>query len=176
MPLLIVIIEIFIFVGLIDYFGFINTVLIYLIPTMIGFIIFNNFNRSLMFDIQSNQNPSKELIKKGLSFVAAILLILPSFISKVFGVFLILPFVRTLIAWGFQGLLLKKVFSRANSFTNFGGIGGNGFKFYYQKFDPNEFRSHQEQELESDVLEAQYKKIEDVNLLEPSKSDNKKDS
>lgn len=169
MPLLILILEVFIFVGLIDYFGFINTILIYLVPTMLGFFIFNRFNRRLIYDIQAHQNPSKQLIKQGLTFVAAILLILPSFISKVVGVFLIMPFVRSLIVWGVQGLLLKKVFSRANSFTGFGGFGGNGFKFYYQKFEAPDFKNHQDQELESEVLEAQYKKIEEVNLLEDTK-------
>lgn len=169
MPLLILILEIFIFVGLIDSFGFVNTILIYLIPTMMGFFIFNRFNRRLINDIQSHQNPSKQLIKQGLTFVAAILLILPSFISKVLGVFLILPFVRSLIAWGVQGLFLKKVFSRASSFTSFGGFGGNGFKFYYQKFEAPDFKNHQDQELESDVLEAQYKKIEEINLIEDGK-------
>lgn len=164
MPLILLVLEILIFIGLIDNFGFINSMLIYLIPTIVGFFIFKNFNRTLIMDIQTKSNPSRELIKQGLTFIAAILLILPSFITKVIGVFLILPFVRSILVWGVQGLVLKKVFSRAQNFTQFGG--GN-FRFYYQNRSPRtDSRDSMEDPHSSNVYEAQYRKIEETNLID----------
>ncbi|MCB0368457.1 MAG: FxsA family protein [Bdellovibrionales bacterium] len=182
MPLLILFIEIFIFVSFVQVLGFLNTVLLYLIPTLIGFMLFKWVNKGLIFDIQNHENPSKELIKGGLTVVAAILLILPSFLTKVIGLFLILPFVRTLLAWGFQGFLIQKVFSKANSFYQFGG--GNpagGFKFYYQKSDGNPFGStpfgtSSGSMDDGEVLEAEYKKIEEHNLLTTSNDNHRDDT
>lgn len=156
---------------MIKQIGFIDSVLVYLIPTIIGILIFRNQNKTLILNIQNTPNPPQTLIKKGLTFIAALLLIFPSFISKLMGLFILLPFVRTLLAWGFQGFLLKKVFAKNNSFSQFGT---NGFKFYYQKFESgpfssSEWQSHQtnsktvSHDMEKDVIEAKFKKIEETN-------------
>lgn len=163
MPLLLFLIEIFIFVTLIQEIGFWYSVLVYLVPTILGFMIFKNQNKALVMNIQNNQNPSKDLIKKGLTFIAAILLIFPSFLTKVLGIFILLPFVRTLLSWGFQGFLLKKVFSSTNAFYKFGG---NGFKFYYQNMNTPPPIGNEWQNSNEEVLEAQYKKIEETNLID----------
>ncbi|MBN8536188.1 MAG: FxsA family protein [Deltaproteobacteria bacterium] len=171
MPLLFFLLEIFIFVTMINQIGFIDSLLVYLVPTIIGILIFRNQNKTLILNIQNTQNPPQTLIKQGLTFIAAILLIFPSFISKLLGLFILLPFVRTLLAWGFQGFLLKKVFAKNNSFTQFGT---NGFKFYYQKFESGPFPSSDWQSpqansqtvshtMDKDIIEAKFKKIEETN-------------
>ncbi|MCK6599941.1 MAG: FxsA family protein [Bdellovibrionaceae bacterium] len=180
MPLLLFFLEIFIFIIFVNQIGFWYSVLVYLIPTILGFLVLRVQSRNFLMDVQTDGNPSKEVIKKGLTFLAAILLIFPSFFSKVFGLTLMLPFIRSILAWGFQGFLVNKVFSQTQKFSqNFGQFGNGNFKFYYKTFgdrpgggvNSEDFINTKVEPQENDIIDASYKKIEEIQLIEDKKRD-----
>lgn len=56
----------------------------------------------LQKDSQTNQNPGREIVHGAMIVVAAILLIIPGFLTDVVGILLFVPFVRDFI-WSFIG-------------------------------------------------------------------------
>lgn len=160
MPILLIFIEVFIFVMSIKYFGWLVTLGLYILPSFLGVFGISFWGqkgfRSLQNQLAQGEDPLKEVLKSFSGLIGFILLVPPTFTTRLLGVFLILPFTRSLIVFLSQFLVFKK-------------MGPSGFVFY--QFGKNHFRSAQQ---ETDYFEHD-RPLRDVTPLEPKSIENKKD-
>lgn len=168
MPLLLVIAEIVFIYYFIQFFGFFELILFYVVTTFVGILILRSVGSNTLRQFQTGQvvQGNSSLISKGLLFLSGVLMLVPSMVSKFFGILLVIPPVRWIVAIGFAGFLMKKVFS-ANSFVH--QFGTHGFRFYYSGGgspfqQPNSNRNPDFQNDEN-VIEADFKKIDDTKQL-----------
>ena len=109
------IIEIYLFIKVGSYIGAFNTISLILITAIIGIIYarYEGFNtsKSGMSQIIKNQLPIYEIISGAALAFAALLLILPGFITDFFGFVLLFPFTRKFLvnSWIKKKYVKKKV-------------------------------------------------------------------
>lgn len=166
MPILILIAEVLLVYNFVVAYGFLNFILFYAVSTMFGVLIVRAVGSKSLREFQTGHASASNsaLISRGLLFLSGLLLIVPSMATKIAGVVLIIPPVRWLMAIAFSNFLMKRVFS-ANSFVH--QFGNNGFKFYYSQ-GGNPFQTaqrQQENEYSDNVIDAQFRKVEDTKLL-----------
>ena len=99
--LFIPLVEIYLFIQIGAQIGAFNTILIILLTAVIGiyFVRIEGLNtlRSGITELYKNQIPVYEMMSGAALAVAALLLIIPGFVTDVIGFLLILPFTRNLI-------------------------------------------------------------------------------
>lgn len=129
LPLPLFILEVFIFWFFADHFGFWNTFFAYLAPTFLGIIVLKFQSQFALVQLQkemmSGRAPGGKILHMAAKFVSGVLLMIPTFISRVFGVLLLLPISRHLIIYIAQAWLFKKLMD--GSFRIFSAGGGEPF-------------------------------------------------
>ena len=115
------IIEIYLFIKIGNYIGAFNTISLILITAIIGvwYARYEGFNtlRSGMSQLMKNEMPIYEIISGAALAFAALLLIIPGFVTDLLGFFLIFPLSRKYI---FNILLRKfnRVHKKKNDFID----------------------------------------------------------
>lgn len=168
MPFLILFAEIMLVYYFVQAFGFLNFIFFYAVSTFLGIIVVRIVGSKSLREFQTGQmaTPNRSLISQGLFFVSGLMLIIPSMGTKAVGAVLLIPPVRWLAAIAFNGFLMKRVFNQ-NSFVH--QFGNGGFRFYYQSSgqqNPFQNQTSNEADASRDVIDAQYRKIEDKKLIE----------
>ena len=131
-----VILEIFFFTFFAEKYGFLNTMLAYWVPTILGFSLLPRLGLGFQ---TIKINPEKEAagLHRVLLFVGCLLLITPLLSFRVVGIFLILPGFRHLLIWKLAQLIKKQM-------TQFQG--GTGFYFFrsqnFSRPNPEAFYSN----------------------------------
>ncbi len=94
------IIEIYLFIKIGNYIGAFNTISLIFVTAIIGvwYARYEGFNtlRSAMLQLTKNEMPIYEIISGAALAFAALLLIIPGFLTDVVGFLLIIPFTRKL--------------------------------------------------------------------------------
>ena len=105
-----VILEIFFFTFFAEKYGFLNTMLAYWVPTILGFSLLPRLGLGFQ---TIKINPEKEAagLHRVLLFVGCLLLITPLLSFRVVGIFLILPGFRHLLIWKLAQLIKKQMIS-----------------------------------------------------------------
>lgn len=138
-PFPFVIAEIVIFVLSVQHFGFLNTVGLYILPSLLGFLIVSTIGRMAIYTLQSTvmkgQVPTGKLLNSAAIFISGLLFLIPSFFARVLGLILFLPGLRHFMVWRFKLHMAKKMAKGMSGFTfasgPFGfGAGTSGFKYY----------------------------------------------
>jgi UPF0716 family protein affecting phage T7 exclusion len=165
MPLLLVIAEILLIYYFFQAFGFLNLFFFYAFTMVVGIMVLRLVGSQSLRQFQTGQvhQGNTSLVSQGLLFLSGLMMLVPSMITKIFGILFVLPPVRWLVALIFTGFLLKRVFN-AGSFIHQFGNGSGGFKFYSSGASGNPFQnSSQEQnpQYDDNVIDANFRKIED---------------
>lgn len=187
LPLPLFIAELLIFIMAVKSWGFLDSLGIYLMPSLLGFVILSLVKRTgfaqMQMSMMSGQKPEKSLLHSGAIFLGAILLIVPSFFTRVLAIILILPGLRHLIIWRFEKGMQKRMQNGAQGGFSFGGPfgfgggagagpAGGGFTYYQYRSKPTGDDFNQESPRER-VIDAE---VLDVTPLEITHSDKPEDS
>jgi UPF0716 protein FxsA len=168
-PLPIVLIEILIFTTFVHFYNFWDVFFIYLIPSFAGAVLFSLTGRSMLMSLQGGmaqgQLPADRVLHKGAILLGSILLIVPTFLSRVLAVFLIVPLLRHISVYVFKNFIFKRMKNSPFSFVHFGGFpggfpggtpGGGGFQRgpHYQHYQgPFPFEEEPRQERDVDAVD-----------------------
>jgi len=129
-PLPIILIEILVFTTFVHFYNFWDVFFLYLAPSFLGAVLFSLTGRSIMMALQGGmapgQLPADRVLHKGALLLGSILLIVPTFLSRVMAVFLILPIFRHLSIFIFKTFIFKRLKNSPFSFVQFGGMPGGG--------------------------------------------------
>lgn len=142
-PFPLVLAEIFIFFFAVKQWGFLNTLGIYLLPCVLGFLIVSTVGRMAIMTLQGSvmkgQLPGNRLLHSGAIFFSGLLFMVPSFFARVAAVVLFLPGLRHIFVAWFKVFMAKKIAKGTANFS-FGGAGGpfgfgagntsGGFRYY----------------------------------------------
>lgn len=124
MPLLYFILEIGIFVLMVQWLGFWWSLLVYVLPSFLGFILLSFQSRELMTKMQGlardGQSLPKDILHSAAPVIGAIFLIIPGFLTRTFGILLIFPPTRWLLISLSSFLFFKKLMNKSFSFYQFG--------------------------------------------------------
>ena len=160
MPLLFVILEFFVFIMSLKLVGFWTTLGLYILPSFIGVLGISFWGqkgfRGLQMQLAQSQDPIKEVLKSFSGLIGFLLLIPPTFTTRVLGIFLIFPLTRWFVVFLSQFFVFKK-------------MGPTGFMFY--QFGKDHFRSA---ENEPEFYEGD-RPLRDVTPLEPKSIESKKE-
>ncbi|MBO9666723.1 MAG: FxsA family protein [Bdellovibrio sp.] len=191
-PFPFIIAEILIFFTISSRVGFLNTLAIYFVPCLLGFLIVSTVGRMAIMTLQSTvmrgQLPANKLLHSGAIFISGLCFLVPSFFTRIIGIVLLLPGLRHLAVWRFKLYMAKKMASGsarvfnfgAGPFGGFGGFGGagggagpGGFQYYEFRNDGSGFREMNPEE----PRERELKDVEvlDVTPLEITHEQKKKD-
>lgn len=164
-PFPLVVAEIVIFILSIQHFGFLNTVGLYILPSLFGFLIISMVGRMAIVTLQSTvmkgQLPAGRILNSAAIFISGLLFLVPSFFTRVFGLILFLPGLRHLAVGLFKNKMAKKMASGASGFSfgggSFGfGTGSSGFRYYeFRNNNTGNEESSEEREVsEANVLDV----------------------
>ncbi len=125
-PLPIVLTEILVFTTFVHFFDFWDVFLAYLLPSFFGAVLFSLTGRSMMMAVQGGmmqgQLPADRVLHKGALLLGSILLIIPTFLSRVLAVLLIVPIFRHISVYIFKNFIFKRMKNSSFSFAQFGGF------------------------------------------------------
>lgn len=129
LPFPFIIAEVVIFFIGVNYWGFFNTLGLYLLPCLLGFLIVSTVGRMAIMTLQSTvtkgQLPANKILHSGAIFLSGILFLIPSFFTRILGLVLLLPGLRHLAVWRFKLFMAKQIKKGSANFK----FGGNGFGF-----------------------------------------------
>ena len=95
------VLEIFTFIRVGQYIGAFNTILLIFLTATIGFYFARIQGlltlKSAITNLYQNKSPFFEIFASASIGIAAILLIIPGFVTDAFGAFLLVPFIRNLL-------------------------------------------------------------------------------
>lgn len=117
---ILVFLEIFFFTFFAEKYGFLNTLLAYWVPTLLGLSLLPRLGLAFQ-SIQLNPSNEAAGLNRVLLFLGCLLLITPLLSFRAVGIFLILPGFRHLLIWKLAQFLKRQM-------TQFQG--GNGFYFF----------------------------------------------
>lgn len=185
LPLPLFVAELLIFIMAVKSWGFLDTLGMYLMPSLLGFIILSLVKRTgwaqMQMSMMSGQKPEKSLLHSAAIFIGAILLIVPSFFTRVLAIILILPGLRHLMIWRFEKGVQKRMQSGAQGGFSFGGpfgfgggpAGAGGGFTYYQYSSKNAGQGFEQEPARERVIDAE---VLDVTPLEITHSESSQDS
>ncbi|MDG0815257.1 FxsA family protein [Bdellovibrio svalbardensis] len=176
-PFPFIIAEVVIFFLGVNQWGFFNTLGLYLLPCILGFIIVSTVGRMAIMTLQSTvtqgQLPANKILHSGAIFLSGIFFLIPSFFTRIIGVILLLPGLRHLAVWRFKLFMAKQIKKGAASFNfggngfGFGGMGGmggmgrggpQGFRYYEFRNDGTGFQDvsevREEREIQAEVVDV----------------------
>ena len=183
--------EIVIFWFAVDKWGFLNTLGIYLLPCLLGFIIVSSIGRVAMMTMQSTvmrgQLPGNKILHSGAIFLSGILFMVPSFFARVVAIILLLPGLRHLAIWRFKIFMAKKMASGSARVFNFGsgpfgfgtgmgggpggmgGMGNQGFRYYEFRNDGTGFHDVGEEREEREIHDAEVFDVTPIEIAHEEK-------
>ncbi len=176
-PFPFIIAEFVIFFWGVHEWGFFNTLGLYLLPCVLGFLIVSTVGRMAIMTLQSTvvkgQLPASKILHSGAIFLSGIFFLIPSFFTRIIGLILLLPGLRHLAVWRFKLFMAKQIKKGAASFNfggkgfGFGGMGGmggmgngdsQGFRYYEFRNDGTGFQDvsevREEREIHAEVVEV----------------------
>lgn len=180
-PFPFVVAEIVIFILSVEHFGFLNTVGLYILPSLLGLLIVSTVGRMAIMTLQSTvmkgQLPAGRILNSAAIFISGLLFLIPSFFTRVLGLILFLPGLRHFAVWRFKTHMAKKVANGATGFSfgsgpfGFGG-GSTGFKYYEYRNNNTDFEksAHEREVGETNVLD-----VTPLAVTHEEKKDSKKD-
>lgn len=127
-------IEIYLFIKVVNIYGFFNAFMATLTAFFIGLLIIKAQSRTFLIKVQSElaqgKVPAVSVINSALLFLGGVLICVPGFFSDFIGVLLVLPGSRHLLALYVRSYLARKISNGTfKVFTNgFGGGFGGGFQ------------------------------------------------
>jgi UPF0716 family protein affecting phage T7 exclusion len=125
------IVEILIFAAFADNFGFLRTLLAYFLPTILGLLLLSRLRTKGFAKVQASlnqgQEPSREILLTAARAFGAVLLLPPSFFSRVFGLALLTPGITHLLVLILKVTLLKRIVNFGSGFVR---TGAGSFSFY----------------------------------------------
>lgn len=147
LPLPILVAEAVAFFMILQRVGFLNTLAVYLLPCLLGFLIVTTVGRVALMNMQSTmsrgQLPAGKILHSGAIFLSGLLFLVPSVSTRIFGLVLLLPGLRHLALWRFKISMAKKMASGASQGFGFSrgpfgfgggaagpGAGAGGFRYY----------------------------------------------
>ena len=135
LPLPLFIAEFLIFLFAIQEWGFLQVIAAYLAPCLLGFIILSLMGRWALFDMQrtllQGQMPANSLLHSAAVFVAGVLLLVPTFFTRLIAVLLILPGSRHFAVSKLKTFFLARMGRGFSGFSFGAGKGfGGGFQYY----------------------------------------------
>lgn len=137
-PFPILLIEIFVFIFITQRVGFFTALGLYFAPCILGMLIMSIVGRLSLLQLQntvaSGKEPGPRLMHSGAIFLSGLFFLVPSFLTRVLGLILLLPGLRHLVIWKFKRYFTEKL-SKASGFGFSRGAGSSGFRYY-------EFRGH----------------------------------
>lgn len=144
--------EIIILVMCFQEWGFIDTLGVYLMPSILGAVVVSMSGASSLVRIQSTLSsggaPDRKMLHRVAIFIGGLFLIVPMWTARLIGAILILPGLRHLALGRMQKILVQKM---TTSFQQGFQSGPFGFKYYrYTGKTENPFGS-QNQDSERDV-------------------------
>lgn len=179
-PFPFVVAEIVIFVLSVDHFGFLNTLGLYILPSLFGFLIISTVGRMAIMTLQSTvtkgQLPASRILNSAAIFISGLLFLIPSFFTRVFALILFLPGLRHLAVWRFKNHMAKKMVNGTSGFSfgsgpfGFGG-GSTGFRYYEFK---NENADFEQSSTEREVSETNVLDITPLAVTHEEKKDTDK--
>lgn len=172
-PFPFVIAELVIFILAVQKWGFLNTLGLYLLPCLLGFLIVATVGRLAMMNLQTSmmrgQLPANKILHSGAIFISGLLFLIPSFFARVAAVVLFLPGLRHFAIWRFKFYMAKKMAQGSARVFNFGGpfgfgagmgTGGGpnssgGFRYYEFRNNGTGFEeAREEREINAEVLDV----------------------
>lgn len=122
-------IEIYVFVKVVQTYGFFNAFMATLTAFFFGLLIVKAQGRTFLMNVQAElaqgKVPARSMINSALFFMGGFLILVPGFFSDVMGLFLILPGTRHAMSLYLRAFLARKISS--GSFRVFKGGFGAGF-------------------------------------------------
>lgn len=122
LPFPILVFEIIAFWLFVDKFGFLDTLMAYFIPTLIGILLLSIIGKAAQLEIvakiQRGQKPEKAMLGMLAQFIGAIALLPPFITARVVAIILLLPGMRHLALWATEKWLLSKFFNKFSYGSN----------------------------------------------------------
>lgn len=107
--------EFVVFFNFVEAYGFIYSFLAYLLPSFLGLILLGRSGQvvfsQLQMQMQKGEPPAKTLLRTAAYYISGILFLIPSLLTRLLGVLLWVPFVRTLLV----ALLFKNMANSTSS-------------------------------------------------------------
>jgi UPF0716 protein FxsA len=132
-PLSIIFIEILAFIFAVENLGFLRTLGFYFAPCLLGFLIISIVGRLSILQLQAavlgGRDPGTQILHSGAIFLSGLFFLIPSFLSRVLGLVLLLPGFRHLLIWKFKKSFLKQI-SQSRFFRFGAGSASGGFGYY----------------------------------------------
>ncbi len=122
-------VEIYLFVKVVERYGFFNAFMATLTAFFFGLLIIKAQGRTLLMNVQSElaqgKVPARSMINSALLFIGGFFILLPGFFSDVMGLLLILPGTRHIFSLYVRTYLARKISN--GTFRVFNGGFGAGF-------------------------------------------------
>lgn len=157
-PFPLILLEIFIFWFVVGKIGFLYTLLYYFAPCLLGFFIVATWGRVALVSIQMSfargEVPGPKILHAGAIFVAGLCLLVPSAITRVIAIGLLLPGLRHLILWKLKGNLVQKMAQGSASFNFSGFKFGAGPSPFGRETSYTDFPRSEREVFSNDVLDV----------------------
>ena len=113
LPFPVFLFEIVVFFLLVSRFGFLNIFGLYLLPCLLGFIVLAFQSRVALLNLQralmEGKQPAKRLLATAANFLAGVLLLVPTFTTRVFALVLLVPGLRQMALAGLQAWIARQI-------------------------------------------------------------------
>lgn len=119
-PFPLVLFEIVLFFLVMGQLGFVNTLGVYFLPSLLGLLILSFQSRSALMRLQvemaEGKNPGRRLMGAVANFFAGVFFVVPTFTTRLVALFLIVPGVRRIFFLVLQRWISKRVGRGASAF------------------------------------------------------------
>ncbi|MBK9323107.1 MAG: FxsA family protein [Bdellovibrionaceae bacterium] len=123
-PLPYFLLEIIIFSTWVHFYNFWDVFLLYLLPSLIGVLLFSVTGRKMLASVQAGfqqgKLPGDKVLHRGAILLGSLLLILPLFLTRIIGFILVIPGPRHLGIFIFKVYIFKRLSRASFAFVNFG--------------------------------------------------------
>jgi len=138
-PLPYFILEILIFTTWVHFYNFWDVFLIYMLPSLVGVLIFSVTGRKMLHSVQAGfqqgQLPADRVLHRGAILLGSLLLIVPLFLTRIIGLILVIPGPRHFGIFVFKAYIFKRISKSSFAFVNFGSqqAAGPGYEPPYER-------------------------------------------
>ncbi len=124
MPLVYVVLEIAIFVGLAQAIGVGYTLLLFIFPSFLGLFLLSILGRDMGVKMQSlihdGKTQPKDIVRSAAPMIGALLLVIPGFLSRALGLLFLFPPTRWFLIFLSSRLYFSRLLRKGFSFYQFG--------------------------------------------------------
>ena len=147
--------EIYLFYKFIQAYSFLDAIVSVILSGILGVFIMKLQGKatlqSFQQDIVMGKLPTTQILHRSLVVVGGLLLLVPGFLSDIFGILCILPGSRHLLVWYLKSMFAKGLLKGRVFVSGFGrpsGSGGGATGFTYTKSQHREERDAQVVDIE----------------------------